>query len=316
MALDRLLSLAQGIALMAFAPALWGLLDYFEALLQGRRRAATVILSPYRVLRRRLEQKSVRPGAAFWVFPLGPVALLMAYGVLIFAAPAFGHAPLLRIDLITVMYVLTLARFASCVAVLDGTGPIAALNSARAMYLHLQTEIGLALFLAGVALNRGMLDITALSTEQFNPNPWLLQPQWLLLAAALAVVIVYETGRLPVGSAEGDLELPKGQEGIADQYGGRDRLLVGWAEALKLTFLLVLAVSLFPLSNWPASLPLAPLLTGLTQLAELIILVALLALWEATRPKLRLRKVGGAMVMSVVFSLTAILYALVRAAGG
>lgn len=204
----------------------------------------------------------------------------------------------------------------SSVAVLDGSGPIAAVNSARAMYLHLHTEIGLALFLAGIALNRGYLDVARLSSasQTLGWKAW-LSPQWLLLAAALGFIIIYEAGRVPIGSPEGELELTKGQEGIADQYGGRDLLLLRWAETLKLTFLLALAISLFPLPPWRVAAPFDAALTALTHLAELVGLLVVLALWEATRPKVRLRKAGSLMLMSAVFSLTAILYALITARG-
>jgi formate hydrogenlyase subunit 4 len=178
------------------------------------------------------------------------------------------------------------------------------------MFLHLHTEIGLALFLAGVALNANALDIAALNRDQFAAG-WLLwlSPQWLLLAGAFAIIVMYEAGRVPVGNPEGELELPKGQEGIPDHYGGRDLLLIRWAEAARLTFLLFLGISLFP---WPPS-PRAGV-TALVSLAQLLVAVLLLAFWEASRPRLRLRKVGGPMLLSAVFSLTAILYTLV--AGG
>lgn len=305
-----LLSLAQGILLLALAPALIGLLGLIEAGAQGRRRAAASLFQPYRLIVSGRDQRSIRPQTGAWLFPLGPVALFVSYGALLFATPAFGHAPFLRIDLIAVMYLLTLARFASALAALDGTNPVASVNTARAMFLHLHTELGLALFLAGVALNAGVLDIAALNRDQTAAAGQLwLSPQWLLLAAAFAVIVMYEAGRVPVGNAEGELELPKGQEGIPDHYGGQDLLLIRWAEAARLTFLLFLGISLFP---WPQAG--APALTVLIRLAQLLVAVALLAFWEASRPRVRLRKVGGPMLLSAVFSLTAILYTLV--AGG
>jgi formate hydrogenlyase subunit 4 len=309
--LDRALSLFQGLVLMALAPGIVGLLNYGAAMLQGRRRLPTTTLQPYRDLARLCRQRSVRAQTGSWLFAAAPVVIFAAYSALLFAVPAFGHDPLLRLDLITVVYLLALARFTVSLAGLDSAAPFGALGSSREMSLHLQTEIGMALFLAGLALNRGLLDISALSAAQTELRWGLwLRPDLLLLAAALAVIILYEAGRIPIGNPTTELELTMAREAVAGEYAGRDLALIDWAEAMKLTFLLVLAVSMFPLPIWRSASPVAFVVSGGVHLGQLVGLIALLAFWEVTRPKLRLRKVSGPMLMSAVFSLTAILYAI------
>lgn len=307
----QVFGLLQGLALMSLAPGIVGLLNYMGATLQGRRRLPTTILQPYRDLARLYRQRSVRAQTSSWLFAAAPIVVFVAYSALLFATPAFGRAPLLRLDLIAVIYLLALARFTLSLAGLDSAAPFGALGSSREMFLHLQTEVGMALFLAGMALNCNHLDVTALNRTQIalGWELW-LRPDLLLLAAALAVMIIYEAGRIPIGNPATELELTMAREAIVGEYAGRDLALLEWAEALKLTFLLTLAISLFPLPIWQATFPLSWFVSGGVQVGQLLVLMALLALWEATRPKLRLRKVMGPMVMSIVFSLTAVIYAI------
>lgn len=309
--------LLQGVVLMAVAPLLLGLLNFCAALCQGRQRLPTTILQPYRDLFRLYRQRSVRAQTGSWLFAAAPVVQFVAYGALLFAAPWVLGPPLIRLDLLTVLYLLALARFTFSLAGLDAAAPFGALGSSREMFLHLQTEVSMALFIAAIALNRRILDLATLSAAQagLGLKLW-FQPDLVLLVVALAAIILYEAGRIPIDNPATELELTMAHEAIAGEYAGRDLALIRWANAMKLAFLLVLFVDLFPVSAGAVDGLWWRGIAGLFQLAELLLLVVLLALWEVTRPKLRLRKVYGPALVSALFSLTAILYTLALGARG
>lgn len=303
--------LLQGIVLMAVAPLVLGLLNFCAAAYQGRCRLPTTILQPYRDLARLYRQPSVRARTGSWLFAVAPMVVFIAYGTLLFAVPWVMGPPLIRLDLVTVLYLLALARFSFSLAGLDAGAPFGGLGSSREMFLHLQTEISMALLIAAIALNQRVLDLTTLSARQADLRIALwFKPDLLLLTVSLGAIILYETGRLPVDNPATELELTMAHEAIAGEYAGRDLMLIRWANAMKLVFLLALFVELFPLPTGPVDGWLMRALSGLLRLAELILLVVLLSLWEATRPKLRLRKVYGPALVSALFSLTAILYTL------
>ncbi len=243
--------LAQGIFLMVVAPMTPGLLAFCAAMCQGRRRSLITVLQPYRELARLCRQRSVRAQTSSWLFVAAPTVLLVAYGSLLFATPWLKDRPLLRIDLITVLYLMALARFTFSLAGLDTAAPFGALGGSREMFLHLQTEIGMAFFIAAVALNRGILDLVDLSAaqRQLGAQLW-FKPDLVLLAIALAVISLYEAGRVPVDNPTTELELTMAHEAIAGEYAGRDLALIRWANAIKSTFLLILFTDLFPLPAW------------------------------------------------------------------
>lgn len=309
-------SLAQGIFLMVAAPMMPGVLTFCAAICQGRRRLLITILQPYRDLVRLCRQRSVRAQTSSWLFAVTPMALLVVYGSLLFAVPWLKGHPLLRIDLVTVLYLMALARFTLSLAGLDTAAPFGALGSSREMFLHLQTEIGMALFIAAMALNCGILDLASLSAaqKQLGVQLW-FRPDLILLAVALAAISLYEAGRIPVDNPTTELELTMAHEAIVGEYAGRDLALIRWADAMKLTFLLILFTDLFPLPSRLLEGLLGRGVAELIRLGQLILLIILLALWEATRPKLRLRKVYGPLLLSVLFSMTAIFYGLATGAG-
>ena len=80
------------------------------------------------------------------------------------------------------------------------------------------------------------------------------------------IVIIAETGRLPVDNPATHLELTMVHEAMVLEYAGRDLALVEWASAMRLTVLLALLANLFlpwgiatdrrpPLASWSASSP-------------------------------------------------------------
>ena len=311
--LDFGIQFLQGILLLVLAPGLLGLLRYLRTSMQGRRRPITNLLQPYRDLIRLARQPAVRAQTGSWLFRLAPPVLLAAYGTLAFAMPAFGRPPLLRVDLITVIYLLGLARFTFSLAGLDAGAPFGGLGGSREMFLHFQTEIGLAVMLVALVLDWNTLDLQAMVLKHAALGPGLLlRPDLLLLAAALAVLILFETGRIPIDNPATHLELTMGHKAIALEYAGRDLALIEWAEAIKLTALLTLFTGLFlPFSmrsifQFPVGVS-----GGLDFLVKLVICIITVALWETTRPKLRLRKVVGLSLLAATLGLIAVLYIVV-----
>ena len=73
----------------------------------------------------------------------------------------------------------------------------------------------------------------------------MLSPASLLAAVALVVVIVAETGRLPVDNPSTHLELTMVHEAMVLEYAGPDLALVELASAMRLTVLLGLLANLF-----------------------------------------------------------------------
>ena len=300
----------QGLALLALSPGLLGLLRFMKARLQGRLRGAPTLLQPYRDLMRLTRQPSLRAKNTTWVFAFAPITLWTCYATLAFAIPVFGQRPLLQIDLITLAYIFTLARFTLALAGMDAGAPFGGLGSSRSMFVNLPNEVALILVGAALSLHWNTVSLTALVDQQFELGlSYVLNADLLLVAVAFVLTISLETGRIPIDNPGTHLELTMSQKAIMLEYAGSDLALLEWGEAVKLSVMLSLFVSLF----------LMPLVNGLTHFAFgilsfvvlLAIFVGVLAFWEVTRPKLRMRKVLQPAVFAAGFCLSAILYRVI-----
>jgi formate hydrogenlyase subunit 4 len=241
-----LLEVLQGLALFGLAPGLLGVLRWVKALGQGRQRGFATLLQPYRDLLRLARQPAVRAEPTGVLFAAAPALVAACYGTLAFAVPWLGQPPLLAIDLIMLVYLLALARFALALAGLDSGAPFGALGSARMMFLSIPTELALVLIGAALALHHGTLSIEKLVEAQWRAGGgYLLNADLLLIALAMLLILSLETARLPIDNPATHLELTMTQKAALLDYAGRDLALLEWAEAIKLALVIGLFSMLF-----------------------------------------------------------------------
>jgi formate hydrogenlyase subunit 4 len=134
-----------------------------------------------------------------------------------------------------------------------------------------------------------------------------LSPGHLLAFAAVFVVTLAETGRLPVDNPATHLELTMIHEAMILEYSGRYLALMEWAAWLKLLVFLTLMANLFV--PWGVAVALTPgalALALVTLLAKLLVLGAGIAVFETRIAKLRLFRVPELLSVSFVLALLAI----------
>ncbi len=297
----------QSLVILALAPGLLGLLRFMKARFQGRRRRVSTVLQPYRDLQRLRRQPCVRAKNTTWLFAFAPIALCTCYATLAFAVPAFGRSPLLNIDLITLVYLFALARFTLALAGMDAGAPFGGLGSSRSMFINLPTEVALILVGAALSVHWHTVSLGGLVEHQLElGRSYLLHADLLLVAAAFALTISLEAGRIPIDNPSTHLELTMSQKAITLEYSGLDLALLEWAEAVKLCVMLSFFVCLFlmPLTGTLAYTPVA--IVGFLPLlgAAAVVMACIELMW----PKLRLRKVFQPAIFSAGLSLSAILY--------
>ena len=139
-------------------------------------------------------------------------------------------------------------------------------------------------------------------------DPWtVLTPGHLLAFAALFVVALAETGRLPVDNPATHLELTMIHEAMILEYSGKYLALLEWAAALKLLlFLSLLANLFFPWGIATSFTPAALAWALATLLLKLLALAVVLAVIETRVAKLRLFRVPELLTASFVLALLAI----------
>jgi formate hydrogenlyase subunit 4 len=324
--LSLLIDLAQGALLIVAAPGWLGLLCWFKARMQ--RRQGPPIYQPYLQLADRFRSQAVRSDATSWVFQAVPYVVFASYGTLAFLVPVLDSHALITADFVVVIYVFGLARFFLSLGGLDAGSPFGMLGSARAMFSHCLTEVGLVLVVAAMvmqwqssdasmAMQWQSSDLVTLFQKQaaLGLTGYLTHPIFVMLAAALFLLTLFECERLPIDNPDSELELTLLGKNALSEYAGRDLAFIQWGEMIKFAFMLSLLGGLFVPLNAPAPDPLGAAvwraaLGLLAWLGKSVLLVAALGLWESGQPKRRLRTIIRPALFAVGLCLLAIIYVM------
>ena len=249
--------IAQLLVILALAPGLQGLIQRVKAMMQGRHGPG--VLQPYFTLAKQLRRQDVRPPAATFIFRAVPRLALAAVLAGSLAVPLlWSPAPLgWGGDLIAVIGFLALERYITALAGLDQGTPFGGLGSSRQVTIGALVEpalFALALPWLPVAGSTAWPALIAASAAAPATNA----VRFFALAAGLIVVLA-ETGRLPVDNPDTHLELTMIHEAITLEYAGPQLALLSLAQMLKQ--LLVIALVLDLLLPWGAAGPLGPAVT-------------------------------------------------------
>ncbi len=297
----------QGFLTLALSPGLIGFVRLLKARMQGRRGPG--ILQPYRDLAKLLNKERVVSTQASWIFHAAPGILFastLVAGLLVplVAAPL----PLDRVgDLVVVVYLLLLGTFFLALAGLDTASAFGGMGSSRAMTIAALAEPTIALAIFGMAVAAGSTNLGEIVARTLSHPEATLSAGHLMAFAALFIVMLAETGRLPVDNPATHLELTMIHEAMTLEYSGPYLALVGWSGQMKFfLFLALLSNLVFP---WGVSVEMTPgaILVGVGALVlKLVVLATGLAILETRLAKLRLFRVPELLGVSFLLALLAI----------
>ena len=168
-----------------------------------------------------------------------------------------------------------------------------------------EPTVALAVF--ALALSAGSTNLGQIVARTMADPGAALSPGHLLAFGALFVVMLAETGRLPVDNPATHLELTMIHEAMVLEYSGRYLALIEWAAALKLLVFFALLGNLFV--PWGVAVALTPAALAVavaSLLAKLVALAAVVAVFESRVAKLRLFRVPELLSVSFVLALLAI----------
>ncbi len=300
---DILRSLAgavlQAAGLLAVAPLLRGGIKKMKARMQTRK--GPPLLQGYYDLAKLLRKETVRSETASWVYALGPrmyfaaaVGATTLVPVLIAAAPLEGAGGILGL-----VGILALGRFALAAAALDTGSPFGGMGSSREMTIAALAEPALMLGLFTSALAAGSLDLGAVVRSELVPGV-LFRPSDILALSGLFLVLIAETGRIPVDNPATHLELTMIHEAMVLEYAGPDLALVEWASALKELLYITLLIDLFVPVGIATTVAAAPLAVSVVAwVVKVFVFCVAITLVETTNAKLRLFRVPELVAVSL-----------------
>jgi formate hydrogenlyase subunit 4 len=121
--------------------------------------------------------------------------------------------------------------------------------------------------------------------------------------AALFIVLLAETGRIPVDNPATHLELTMIHEAMLLEYSGRYLALMEWGASIKQLVLMTLLVNVFfPLGIATVATPAALAVGLLAYVIKLLLLAGAVVLVETTNAKLRLFRVPDLLSAAFVLA--------------
>jgi formate hydrogenlyase subunit 4 len=293
---------AQLFLLLVLSPLVTGVIRTLKARLQTRRGPG--ILQPYRDLQKLFSKGMVIPETASWIFTATPWVVFFSTilaGLMIPMVAA--EAPLgLFGGVLAVIYLLGLGRFFLALSGMDSGSSFGGLGSSREMTISALAEPAMMLAIFTVAIGAGSTGLTEIAGAAIGQNWRFLAPSQMFAFAALALVLIAETGRIPVDNPDTHLELTMIHEAMILEYSGPYLALLEWAASIKQLVLMTLLINCF----WPFGLQPTWFGFGAVEgigwlLGKLLLLSCAIVLLETVNAKMRLFRVPE--LLAVAFTL-------------
>lgn len=299
---------AQLLIVMAGAPLIVGLMRQVRAAGEGR--AGAGVLQPWRDLRKQLGKQQITPQGSTVVFAIAPA--IVAGTILLIAAivPIVGTgSPLDPVaDLFAVVGLLFIGTVALTLAGIDTGTAFGGMGASREVTIAALVEPTILLAVFALSVPAGSANLGALVGDTLHHPGHVASLTGLLAFVALVLVIIAETGRLPVDNPATHLELTMVHEALVLEYAGPRLALVEWAAGMRLTVLLALLANLFAPWGIAGADPSGPqVLIGIGAIAaKVAVLAVALAGAEVFIAKLRLFRVPELLAGSFLLSLLAV----------
>ncbi|MGA8466636.1 MAG: NADH-quinone oxidoreductase subunit H, partial [Trebonia sp.] len=244
------IQLLQVLTVALGAPMVTGVIAKVEARLQGRR--GPRVLQPYYDLAKLARKESLAPEQASWFFLAAPLIAVAAYltiPLLIPVLTSYGLPLGYMGDILGGGFLLSLASFVIATAAAETGSPYAQLGSSRAKTFSAITEPVVLFVVFTVALLTGTDLPYALAATVRSGAGQVIRPAHLLASAALFMVILHETGRIPVETHTGTNEFGMIEEARSFEHSGPYFALLKWGSELKQLILFTILADVF-LAPW------------------------------------------------------------------
>lgn len=299
----------QVLTVMLSAPGISGIIATVEARMQGRR--GPRVLQPYYDLSKLFHKETLAPEGVGPFFLLAPVLAFACYLTVPLLIPVLTTyaLPLGNMgDILGGGFILSFASFVVAVAAVETGDAYAQLGSSRTKTFAAITEPVVLLVVFTVALLTATdLPYVLAATVTSGPQQ-VVRPAHLLASAALFLVILFETGRIPVETPSGTIELGMIEEARSFEHSGAYLALLKWGSAAKqlVFYTIFLNVFVAPWGLASTTRPGAVLLAIVALLAKASVLGVVVAVIDNTFAKLRLFKITEFVAAAFLLAVLAI----------
>lgn len=302
-------SAVEALVLLLLAPVVTGYVQKLKARLQCRRGAS--IWQPYRDVKKLLRKATVQSDSATPFFRAIPVLVLAATATTTVMVPVLwvpsGHGRPALGDAILLLGLLALARFLCAIGALDAGGAFGGMGASREMTIGLLVEPTLMMAVFSVAVAGGTTDLGELAARRGTLAAMAWQAPDLLALFAMLILVLAETGRIPVDNPDTHLELTMLHEGMLLEHSGPGLACIALATHIKQLVILTLVAALFfPLGLAHGTAPIDIALAAIAFILKVLAMATFLALVESSYAKLRFFRVPQFLGLGLVCAFVAL----------
>lgn len=297
----------QALIYISLAPLLTGWVRKAKARLQNRRGPS--VIQPYRDLRKLLTKDVHVAHTASPLFRVAPYIVFVSTWLAAITVPILVvELPTAAVaDLIVLVGLLALGRFFLALAGMDVGTAFGGMGASREMLISALAEPALLMAVFTLAMQAHSTNLSTIVTQQVELG-LTLKPSLMFALAALSLVAIAETGRIPVDNPATHLELTMVHEAMLLEYSGRHLALMEWAAQIKLMLYGALIVAIF----FPWGMTRIVDVAGMTiallaTVGKLALLGAVLAAAETVLAKARLFRVPALLNFALLLGLLGLL---------
>ena len=300
---------------LLLSPLFAGILAKCKEAVQSKRGPS--ILQPYRDLRKLFGKDERLSEDASWIFRAAPFVIFIVPLVITLLIPVLTDFPLFfafAADMLGVGFIFAISGMFFALAAIDGGNPYGAMGASRTRMVGFLVEPVIIIVLFTVSFVANSTIPYIVQQHWVNPISNFFAPSHVLLLVAFFLVLLAETGRLPVDNPSGHFELAMIDESKALEFSGRSAALIKYGGYMKFVVLAVVFLNVLTTpwglsSNGGAgSVALAIVLVSLKILALIIVIVGV----ESSYSKLRLFRISEFLAGAFIVSVTAMITEMLR----
>ncbi|MHB1567997.1 MAG: NADH-quinone oxidoreductase subunit H, partial [Solirubrobacteraceae bacterium] len=306
---DWAIQVLQVVSILALAPLVSGIIARAEAIIQQRR--GPRVLQPYYDIFKLLRKQTVLPAPAGPVFRAAPYVSFAGYATIPLLIPALTNFPLplgYEADFFGVGMIFALTSFSISVAAVDSGSPYAQLGSSRLRSFGAFNEPTVIFVTFVLALTTHTDLPYAFGATIRSAVVQVVRPSHLLMIAAFFMLVLNETGRIPVENHGSTLEFGQIEEARVAEHSGPGLAFLRWGSNVKQLLLFTIFMNVLVVPWGLAStgrLDDVALAIALLFVKALGVGVAVVVI-ECSFAKLRLYKIPEFTVASFMFSVLAV----------
>ena len=236
----------QVLTILLGAPLVSGVTSHLEARFQGRR--GPRMLQPYYDIAKLFRKETLVTDQSSWVFFAGPIVAFACYLTVPMLIPVLTTFPLplgYTGDILGGGFILALAGFAVALAGTESGAPYAQLGGSRSMTFGALIEPTILFVIFAVALiTRTDLPYALAATVRSSASQ-MVRPSHILAATAFFLVVLVDTGRIPVETHSGTLEFGMIDEARTLEHSGPLLALLKWGATMKQLILYTILINVF-----------------------------------------------------------------------